>query len=218
MLKKFFLIDSFSIVAIAVLFIFGSCTMQVNPDNKPANKTNPQSFDLKFGKKKSKKRMEEQIETTVKEPEKKENRDASVQIGDTVFACYFDPHLFSGEFGEAKLLTIAGEQTKGEYQVEWKWNSHATAPGKNSWLKSVILKYHTAKPEELKPGMVVLHGSLNGSKLNVVKEVLAYKNMVVLEYFTAPGAPVYSQTVDIKSVRLIDQASPQVMTKDPRVK
>jgi len=219
MLKKLFHIHSLGMAAIAVVFLFGACTIQVNPDNnQSAKKANPQSFDIKLGKKKSQKRLEKQIETTVKEPGEKEKRDDSVQIGDTVFACYFDPNLFSGQFGEARLLTIAGEQTKGEYQVEWKWNSHATAPGKKSWLKAVILKYHTAKLEELKPGMVVLYGSANNSRLNVVKDVLAYKNMVVLEYFIEPGSPVYSQTVDISGVRVIDQASPQVISKDPRVK
>jgi hypothetical protein len=131
-----------------------------------------------------------------------------------IIACYFDAHLFSAEFGVAKLITPASARTKGKLEVEWLHNSHATEKGKKAWVNLAVTKSHPAKPDELKAGGVVLYGATNKMRRGVVKEIQKDRNKVVLEWFHSPKEKIFTETVDLAIVRIIDEP----VMKDPRKK
>jgi len=135
-----------------------------------------------------------------------------------IWACFFDCGNFGAQWGQAKILTMASDATNGEYEVEFKYNTHATAPCSKKWAKHVILKWHRlADISELKPGMVVLSGGDGTSYLAVVKEVFAYKGTVVVERFFNPGSKTYTDTWDADKLGAVKIIEEPVMT-DPRIK
>lgn len=137
----------------------------------------------------------------------KENKDLPVTGTATpsdVLACYFDCHLFSAQFGRARLITPASDATRGKSEVEWLHNSHATERGKKGWVKTLVTKYHTPQTAELVPGMVVLYGASNSMSRGVVRDVLASKNRVVIEWFHAPGEKVNTREIDIAATLVSD--------------
>lgn len=135
-----------------------------------------------------------------------------------IWACFFDCGNFGAQWGQAKILTMASDATNGEYEVEFKYNTHATAPGSKKWTKHVILKWHrVADISELKPGMVVLSGGDGTSYLAVVKEVFAYKGTVVLERFFNRGSKTYTDTWDADKLGAVKIIEEPIMT-DPRIK
>ncbi len=143
-----------------------------------------------------------------------DKKDKDYLLPGQIIACYFDCHLFAGEWGVAKLVTPASDKTRGRYEVEWLHNSHATAPGKKSWTGQVITKSHPAAKEELKTGMVVVYGAANKMNRGVIKNIVPGKDRVVIEWFHAPREKIYTSEVDIKAVRIIDEP----VTRDPRKK
>ncbi|NUM81560.1 hypothetical protein HUU42_12205 [bacterium] len=136
------------------------------------------------------------------------------QKAEEILACYFDVHLFSAQYGLAKVVTTGSDATKGEYEVEWLYNSHATEKGKRAWTKHVITKFHPAEIVELKTGMVVMFGSANKMTRGIVKEVLPHKGVVILEWFHAPGEAVHTAEASVNNIIIIDEPK---MT-DPRKK
>lgn len=222
MFKKNYIINSLMIITVISIFFINSCTVQVVPqDSTNQKKSETKSFSFDYSSKKSKKKAKAEVvqpkEPETKQPETKQpTADAVVKAGDIVWACYFGCNTFSGaQWGKAKLVTLASDATRGEYEVEFLYNTHATAPGSRMWTKHVILKHHKPKIEELKPGMVVLSGAANYSYLTVVKEVLAYKNAVVLERII--DDKVWTETREgeyFNAVTMIDEP----VIKDPRIK
>lgn len=136
------------------------------------------------------------------------------QKAEEVLACYFDAHLFTAEYGLAKVIIAGSEATKGEYQVEWLYNSHATEKSKRVWTKHVITKFHPAEMAELKTGMVVMYGAANKMTKGVVKDVLSHKGQVILEWFYSPGETIHTVEVNINNIMVIDE--PKAI--DPRKK
>ena len=71
-----------------------------------------------------------------------------------VLALYlWEGNFYGAEFFPAKIITQATEETKGEYQIELKYENQMI----KHWTKNVIFKSHPATKEELKIGMVVLY-------------------------------------------------------------
>jgi hypothetical protein len=151
-------------------------------------------------------------EKKISEPVKIDESKADYLKQGEVIACYFDPHLFSAEFGVAKL--ISGDPKQKKYEVEWLYNSHATEKGKKSTVKLIVLKSHLAKLSELKQGDLVIYGVPNRMRRGIVKEIITSQNKIAIEWFHSPGEKINTEIVDIAIVRVIDEP----LMKDPRRK
>lgn len=219
MIKKFINSYSLLIMIISIILISSNCTLQVAPqDTSSTKKSDTKTYNFDFSKKKSKKdkqspAVEKQQATNVTEQQK------AILPGDIVWACFSDCQSFRSQWGQAKIVTIATEATNGEYEVQWLWNTHATATGAKKWTKNVILKWHRAKIDELKPGMVVLCGADNISYPGVVKEVMAYKNAVVVENFwdANPSSKVWTDTWEgerLAAIKILEEP----VIQNPRAK
>lgn len=218
MIKKLsFVYSMFILISYCIILIASGCTIQLAPqDSSATKKSESQTYNFDFSKKKSKK--DKQATTVQKEQatgviEQKTN----VIAGDIVWVCFSDCNTFRSQWGQAKIVTPASEATRGEYEVQWLWNTHATVTGGKKWTKDVILKWHRAKIDELKPGMVILCGSDCTSYPGVVKEVLTYKNAVIVENFWQPTEKTWTETWEgerLAAVKIIDEP----VMKNPKAK
>jgi hypothetical protein len=97
----------------------------------------------------------EKEKPAAEKPEKEPAKEAfEVNVGDEVLAAYLWEDSFYGtEFFPAKVVTKASGETKGEYEVELKYENQMV----KHWTKNIVFKSHPAKKEELKVGMVVLY-------------------------------------------------------------
>lgn len=219
MVKKLSIIHLLYITATLIIFSASNgCTVQIAPqDNAAAKKSEQKTYSFNYSKKKSKKEVKQNV-SEQKAPDTTVNvTDTAIKPGDIVWACFSDCNSFRSQWGQAKIVTMATEATNGEYEVQWLYNTHATATGSKKWVKNVILKWHRAKIDELKPGMVVLCGADNISYPGVVKEVFAYKNAVVVENFWSPTEKVWTDTWEGEYLGAVKVIENPVM-KDPRVK
>jgi uncharacterized lipoprotein YehR (DUF1307 family) len=97
----------------------------------------------------------EKEKPAAEKPEKEPAKEVfEVNVGAEVLAAYLWEDSFYGtEFFPAKVVTIASEETKGEYEVELKYENQMV----KHWTENIVFKSHPAKKEELKVGMVILY-------------------------------------------------------------
>lgn len=111
-------------------------------------------------------------EKPVKEPEKGAIK---LNVGDKVFAAYVweEDNFFAPEYYPAKVITKASEETKGEYEVELKYENQMV----KHWTKHLIVKTHRAQKDEIKPNMVVLYVGVGSSPEPIPEEELKYARL-----------------------------------------
>lgn len=154
-------------------------------------------------------------------PEKEPVKETfEVNVGDAVIAGYMWEEGFYGtEFFPAKIVSKASEETKGEYEVELEYENNMV----KHWTKNVIFKWHAAKKEELKEGMVVLYtgGDDQPRTEEDLKEAKWGRGVIVStdelhkDIVTLIGGEYKREYKrHISAIRIIDEA-PEEVTKVP---
>jgi hypothetical protein len=137
-----------------------------------------------------------------------------VKAGDEVLAPFFDEHEFSGKWAPAKIVTPASDETKGEYEVEFLMGTPDLGKGEKRFVKTIIIKTHPAKKENLKVGMFVITTGDNPEDL-VETEMCVWNRAVIsdikadgveVEFFHSyPDDPAYKEERFMHNIFIIDE-------------
>ena len=159
-------------------------------------------------------------EPAAEKPPKELKKEAiEANVGDEVLAAYAweEDNFFAAEFYPAKVITKATKETKGEYEVELKYENQMV----KHWTKNLILKTHPAKKEELKSHMVVLYVGVGSAPEPVPEEELTYarwRRAYILStdeldekgIVKAKLPEGYAGSVHMKNIRICDEPKMEI--------
>ncbi|TYB31123.1 MAG: hypothetical protein FXF47_05660 [Candidatus Mcinerneyibacterium aminivorans] len=128
-------------------------------------------------------------------------------------------YMEDGGFSEtryypANILSSAGEETNGEYEVVSLVGDFDVAKGDTHWTENVIVESHPAKKNELEEGMVVLftrsennlaEARWNRGIISSTEEL--YKDRVIIDYVWYLNKEDESDrqyNIPVENIRIID--------------